>query len=83
MEQLDKILENAANGIIDYSPNEIDILHFEKFGVYPNDIGFCETRNELDTLILQAIKINKPYNEYNELDSESKKCYDEGLLRIR
>jgi len=58
-----------------------DIAHFNKFGEYPFVIGiFWSDAEQLKINIIEAIEINKPYNEYEMLSEEQKDDFDNGTL---
>ncbi len=56
-------------------------LHNDTFGIDPYMIGMFwrDKGKEIDN-IQQAIKDNKPYNEYNLLSKEEQKAFDSGEL---
>ena len=55
--------------------------HKETFGVEPIDIGmFWDNPIQYEENIKQAIKDNKPYNEYEMLTKEEQKAFDKGEL---
>ena len=55
--------------------------YIEKFGEMPIIIGmFWSDQEKLKENIKQAIKNNKPYNEYDLLLEEEKKAFDNGEL---
>lgn len=60
---------------------DLEIAHKEKFGVEPYIIGMFWDDDEITIAnIKQAIKDNKPYNEYELLSDEQKKAYDNNEL---
>ncbi len=55
--------------------------HTNKFKIEPFVLGmFWNDRKQETKNILQAIKDNKPYNEYELLTDEEKKAFDSGQL---
>ena len=55
--------------------------HFNKFKIEPNIIGlYFENPKQTYDNILEAIKDNKPYNEYELLSKEEQKAFDNGEL---
>ena len=61
----------------------VDIIkkHFDIFGVMPIVIGMFWDDIEKETQNIEnAIKTNKPYNEYDLLSDEEKKAFDKGEL---
>lgn len=55
--------------------------HVLKFGVKPVIIGmFWQYPNTLKDNIIEAIKNNKPYNEYELLSKDEQKDFDNGAL---
>ena len=55
--------------------------YFEKFNKEPYIIGmFWNNQQQLIQNIENAIKTNKPYNEYDLLSDEEKKAFDKGEL---
>jgi len=55
--------------------------HIEKFKKEPVIIGlFLDEPLEVDRNIKQAIKDNKPYNEYELLSKEEQIAFDSGSL---
>lgn len=55
--------------------------YFEKFNKEPYVIGmFWNNQQQLIQNIINAIKTNKPYNEYDLLSDEEKKAFDKGEL---
>ena len=55
--------------------------HISMFGIEPYMIGMFWNNpiKEIEN-ILQAIKDNIPYNEYNMLTKDEQKAFDEGML---
>ena len=55
--------------------------YIQKFGKEPYVIGmFWNNRERFNQNLLDAIKSGVPYNEYELLDDDDKKAFDEGLL---
>lgn len=55
--------------------------HFSKFNKEPDIIGmYWNNQEQLIQNIINAIKTNKPYNEYDLLSDEEKKAFDKGEL---
>ena len=55
--------------------------YIKKFGKEPYVIGmFWNNRERFNQNLLDAIKSGVPYNEYELLDDDDKKAFDDGLL---
>ena len=53
----------------------------DTFGTEPNIIGmFWDNPEQIIDNIINAIETNKPYNEYDLLNDEEKKAFDNGDL---
>lgn len=60
---------------------DISKEHKNKFNKYPVIIGlFLDNPTDTASKILQAIKENKPYDEYELLSDDEKKAFDNGEL---
>ena len=60
---------------------EIMQAYIRKFGKKPYVIGmFWSDLERFNQNILDAIESGVPYNEYELLDDDDKKAFDEGLL---
>ncbi len=60
---------------------EIMQAYIERFGKKPYVIGmFWSDRERFNQNLLDAIKSGVPYNEYELLDDDEKKAFDEGSL---
>jgi hypothetical protein len=60
---------------------EIMQAYIRKFGKEPYVIGmFWSDRERFNQNLLDAIKSGVPYNEYEFLDDDEKKAFDEGNL---
>lgn len=55
--------------------------HLQKFGVEPNIIGmFWDDLEKIASNIYEAIKENKPYDEYEMLTKEEQDAFDKREL---
>lgn len=60
---------------------EIMQAYLDRFGKEPYEIGmFWSDRERFNQNLLDAIKSGVPYNEYELLDDDNKKAFDEGNL---
>jgi len=58
---------------------KLTIAHKDKFGVEPNVIGLLW--NDIDKqidLLIKAIEIDEPYDEYQMLSKEDQNAFDKG-----
>ena len=76
---MSNFIEDVSNKEVFYK-KELD-KHNQKFNKEPYIIGmFWNNQEQLIENIINAIKTNKPYNEYDLLSDEEKKEFDKGEL---
>lgn len=74
--------EQKSNHHISFERSaEIMQAYIKKFGKEPYVIGmFWSNRERFNQNLLDAIESGVPYNEYELLDDDDKKAFDDGLL---